>query len=183
MTTVVIDLKNKAMYADRLCTMTVRENRAGLVKTCFFGETWGEPYKYQKDITKCHKIERLNIIFCGAGSSNLITECYNAVFNEDPLPKIGKEALGTTIYVMQGTSSSAKLYKYEAVKYTKWLGMVEEYKWELSVYACEEGYITDDSGGDYAKGALATGCSPKFAIQAASKCCPYTNDEVDEVRL
>ena len=181
MTTFVIDCERQAVYADS-CRTTVKlaqHDKTIVGHLLTTSPHWADFRVIRFKTSKIRQKE--NVVIVGAGDSELISRFSSTYGSEMPCGIKSEE--DATIYVVEKRDVGLVVDKYTvAEKRPKWY-LKKKQVWCIESTVLTKGFITGGSGVEFAQGALEAGCTPTEAIKVASRLCPYTNSEVDEVRL
>lgn len=164
MTTIVIDCKAGVVAADGQITS----------HSCNYkGEVISHTTGYKDARTKVYKTEYG--VFAGAGDADAIDkerEHYNKYGYLS-----GKPTGEFTIALVRRKGTHLHVDIHLSDKYRNWMGKVS-YKMTTRTVVCDTSYITLGSGGNYAYAGMKMGLSAQKAIELASQCDQYTNNNI-----
>ena len=162
MTTIVIDLKNKEVAADRQRTLEL-------------GAVIG-----RQDVCKIHQPED-GVIFVGCGSSCEILKQLKYFTSNGMVYHKPTMEVTLAICKSRGDTLIVDIYTYKPPNFLgKALGLCGSFERET---VNGGGVVTMGSGGDYAMGAFGAGKSAAESVKVASMCDQFTSYEVDVFNL
>lgn len=162
MTTIVIDFEGKRVYSDS-CVSTDRyvEINGGDVSLGKCDERRGQKI-----------FKRGDVIIAGVGNSKTLERF--VAYEVDSVPT--KSSDNTVIFKVYERSFGLFVCKFTVMRVRHWF-YTKRY-WKAEPVLGSPRYLCAGSGQNYAEGALAAGATPEEAITAASKCCPYTDTNI-----
>lgn len=182
MTTIIIDGKTKAIYADSQVTQDItRISSSGLQTACFRNYLEGQ---------KIHKINnKMYLVGCGDTDVINLTIANSKDFKSLNLftpDKYTEDWEGTTLFsvILKGEVLQVTKYITKVEEHTKYFKKTKLCKWEATCsYILEDRRIYAGSGSEYAEGAYHVCQDPVKSIVAASKGDLYTNNIVQQLNL
>lgn len=170
MTTVIVDFKNKKVYADKTRT-SLRDCTNSFLVRAFIGESAIDEYSHFDDGVCKLRTTSDGCILTGVGNADVIS-----AFGKYPscIPDTPKSS--TDVVILRSKENAVRVIRYSCSDRNKIFG---KKKWIETVNMKSEGYLVLGSGKNFALGALYSGASPAEAILAASKLDPFTSSSYD----
>ena len=182
MTTIIIDEKTKAIYADSQTTTTETASNSSVI----FPKNEFKVTTLQPDAEKVFYISKEVGWITATGCTRMLNECVrlSARNNEFTLPDISRGYRDVKIiHVNYGIGGKIDVMKYEP-NTKRIYCFFEKHYWKDSwTRLGAESILFYGSGSLYAEGAYRASNDPIEAIIAASKCDLYTNANVKIYKL
>lgn len=178
MTTIVIDCEKQTVFTDSCTTV----NKYFMCRKTVLGYFLTSDKYHTYNVERCvtDKIEsKGDVVITGTGDKDLIDR-FKRMYGKDIPCEIQKDE-NAVIYVVSKRDVGLLIDKYTVKRLNRlWY---KKPAWEIETFVKTTGFITDGSGGDYAAGAMMIEHDGRKAIKAASLLCPYTDGNVNEVKL
>lgn len=169
MTTIVIDCERKQVAADGQRTHYIADGDGGIIP---------QTYHYNHSVQKIHRVG--DIVIVGTGDAEAIESEVLFYKTHGRLPKQPRGIREIAVVQRKGDVVQVDIHKSQSIR-TFW-GR-KKVTATTTIHLSSKKYITLGSGSDYAFAGMQAGMTAEEAVILASKCDPYTNNNVTVVDL